>query len=229
MHILLITSEELNETNEFSSCFEISQAKALQKRNIKVGIISVGAITIKNILRTILFRLQKKEVFEPRFAALNNWKLLKLAGLTFYRKTFKKYVTRRLNIQGIVVYEALISGMKDFFVNHHGYKSCIAHGLNAASKYINERGTPDIVHAHSRFLLANIMALELKRKFSIPYLVTEHSTFYLRQPPNEEQKVLINQTFEESVELITVSHKLGEIINKTLGKKFNYSKIPNIV
>ena len=230
MHILLISSEELNESNLYTSCFELAQARALKAKGIKVGILSIGSITVKNILRTIVFRGQGKYISEPRLTVLSNRALLKLAARTLIQRIRGKFITRKLIIQDIVVYEALITRVGDFFVNHHVYKTCLKHGMKAVGDYINDHGKPDIIHAHSRFLLANVIASEVKGKYEIPYLVTEHSTFYMHHPPpGELHKNMVYQTITKSNGLITVSDKLAQVMKANLGRDFSYEMIPNII
>lgn len=46
-------------------------------------------------------------------------------------------------------------------------------------KYIRENGKPDLVHVHVPVKIG-VGALWLKRKFNIPFVVTEHSTAYIK-------------------------------------------------
>ena len=59
MHVLIIPGEELNESNQYSSVFELHQALALQKQNIHVGFISIALKgnlynSIKNIFQELV-------------------------------------------------------------------------------------------------------------------------------------------------------------------------------
>lgn len=53
-------------------------------------------------------------------------------------------------------------------------------GLCLFKAYIKDHGMPDIVHVHS-LLYAGSVAAELKRRYGIPFVVTEHSTAYARK------------------------------------------------
>src|SRR5690242_79009 len=48
------------------------------------------------------------------------------------------------------------------------------------SAYLSENGKPDFVHVHV-CMKAGLLALWLKRKFGLLYVVTEHSTIFLRE------------------------------------------------
>jgi L-malate glycosyltransferase len=229
MHLVIITSEELNEYDNYSSCFELAQAKALMKNGIDVSILSMGAITTKNILRVLARKLAKKRGKDLRLSGLSYGHLLSLAASTFFRSLLKKKKTRRLVIGGVTVYEALISKNKDFFVNHKMYEDCVEYGLKTIDDYINEKGKPDLVHAHSRFLLASLLALEIKKLHAVPYLITEHSTFYFRFPPDFLQKQQVCTTIDNASLLVTVSGKLGKLVNESLTKEYPYVVIPNII
>ena len=52
-------------------------------------------------------------------------------------------------------------------------------GKQMFKKYIANNGKPDIVHVHS-FLIGEL-ALWIKEKYSIPFVITEHSTGFSRR------------------------------------------------
>jgi hypothetical protein len=57
------------------------------------------------------------------------------------------------------------------------WKYLVSLYLKTFEKYISEQGLPDIVHAHN-CLFAGVVALKIKEKYDIPYLITEHSSLY---------------------------------------------------
>jgi glycosyltransferase involved in cell wall biosynthesis len=149
--------------------------------------------------------------------------------ITFIKSIFRLKTTRRLKIHGITVYEALISRNNDFFINHVNYKACIDYGFKTAKDYIKEHGKPDLVHAHSRFLLASLVALEIKKKYKIPYLITEHSSYYVRDLISNGHKKLVIETIENAELFSTVSYKLTEWVNNCLDKNYPKCRLPNII
>lgn len=82
-----------------------------------------------------------------------------------------------------------------------------------------EKGKPDIVHVQVA-MKAGLLALFLKKKCNIPYLVTEHwSGYYKNCQPNVYSgnwwlNRLNKKVLQQSKMLITVSKNLGQTINK---------------
>ncbi len=98
---------------------------------------------------------------------------------------------------------------------------------------VAEMGKPDLVHVHVA-MKAGMLARYLKRKFMIPYFVTEHWSGYFKESApnvyagnwlinNQNKKVLNNANF-----LFPVTRNLGDTINKNF-TKVNYVVIPNVV
>lgn len=222
MHILLITSEVLNPNNVYASCFELAQAKALQTNNIHVGILSInagktGINNVKLLIKKILFKK-----IEFSFAALLS-EIFYSAFNSFYFKTNKHF------IQGINVYEGcFIPGF--FNQKNFNYDKYIRTGLLLFKKYRKDFGSPDIIHAHSRFLVAPLIAEKIKKKFGVKYLITEHSSFYARNMINAEQKDLCKQVIKNAEFIITVSDSLGYIIKEKLQMpEFRWKVVPNLI
>jgi len=51
-------------------------------------------------------------------------------------------------------------------------------GYHAFEKYCAENGRPDVIHAHNIFY-GGFLAAQIKRKYGIPVVLTEHSTGYM--------------------------------------------------
>lgn len=98
--------------------------------------------------------------------------------------------------------------------------------------YINTNGKPDLVHVHVP-MRDGLMAMRLKRKFGIPYLVTEHWTIY--QPQNKKSyedqpsllRSLIYWILKKSNLLLPVSNDLGELMNRIVTPK-EYKVVDNV-
>lgn len=89
----------------------------------------------------------------------------------------------------------------------------------AIKEYISTNGKPDIVHVHVP-VKAGIVALWLKKKYDIPFVVTEHWTIYSQQSPDFflkksflfkyfTRKILLN-----AAAFLPVSKDLGNNIQK---------------
>jgi glycosyltransferase involved in cell wall biosynthesis len=102
----------------------------------------------------------------------------------------------------------------------------------SVNKYISENGKPSFVHLHVA-MKAGIIALWLKRKYAIPYILSEHWTDYLPEAiPNFEKrnhvfKNLCYKIFQEASLVSVVSKVLGDVIREKFS--VDYNVIPNVV
>jgi glycosyltransferase involved in cell wall biosynthesis len=102
----------------------------------------------------------------------------------------------------------------------------------AITDYIDKNGKPDLVHVHVP-MRSGLLALWLKRKHHIPYIVSEHWTIY--QPGsangfnmrNPLFKFFTRKIIKHSSALLTVSRDLGERINEQVLRK-NFLVVPNV-
>lgn len=84
---------------------------------------------------------------------------------------------------------------------------------------VEENGLPEIVHVHVA-MKAGLLALWLKKKFQIPFVVTEHWTGYWPDAkPNIYSanwlfKKLNKKILSDASLFLPVSHSLGEVVNK---------------
>jgi glycosyltransferase involved in cell wall biosynthesis len=102
----------------------------------------------------------------------------------------------------------------------------------ALRNYIVKNGKPDLVHVQVP-MKAGILAVWLKRKYRIPFIVTEHWGIYNDVEENNyasKNKVFrhyTKQVFEMASAFVSVSRFLAEGINRMVTKK-NYLVIPNV-
>lgn len=88
-------------------------------------------------------------------------------------------------------------------------------------KYIAENGLPEIVHVHVA-MKAGMIALWLKKKYNIPYVITEHWTIYNSTASDRFEnrsiifKKLTRQVFRNASLFISVSKNLADIIAKKI-------------
>ena len=114
----------------------------------------------------------------------------------------------------------------------HGFLKWKRLFKKAIKDYIDKNGKPELVHVHVP-MRAGLLALWLKRKYNIPYFVSEHWTIY--QPGstngfnmrNPFFKFCIRKIIKESSALLTVSKDLGERINEQVFRK-NFLVVPNV-
>ena len=92
-------------------------------------------------------------------------------------------------------------------------------------EYIEKYGLPDIIHLHT--FLAGELALWVKKKYNIPYVVTEHSTNFARKNYSKRQLEFAEKVFSESKKNIAVSKEFCSLLEKQFSVNFKY--IPNVV
>ena len=91
--------------------------------------------------------------------------------------------------------------------------------------YIDKFGLPDILHVHT--FLAAELAMWVKEKYAISYIVTEHSTNFARGNFSQSQLQFSKQVFENSKANIAVSKEFCNLLEKQTNCKFQY--VPNVV
>lgn len=103
------------------------------------------------------------------------------------------------------------------------------YGMKLFKRYVANHGMPDIVHVHS-MLNAGMVALEIKKRYGIPYVITEHSSAFARGLVSNWQLnnvVVIAQGAERRMAVSTCFAQLLEkAINVTSSR---WDVMPNIV
>ncbi|PUE67491.1 glycosyltransferase [Arcobacter lacus] len=94
------------------------------------------------------------------------------------------------------------------------------------SKYIEEFGMPDIIHAHN-FLYAGVIAEFLKDKYGIKYIVTEHSSAFVQNKISNEKIKSIGNVAKNALKVTAVSSSFNNILKEYT--KTNIDLLPNIV
>jgi len=98
---------------------------------------------------------------------------------------------------------------------------------------VQTTGMPAIVHVHVA-MKAGLFACRLKKKYGIPYVVTEHWSGYFRESkPNIYEmgwvyRRLTNKVLKNASLLLPVTKNLGETITRNF-VKLPYKVVPNVV
>ncbi|MDQ3189995.1 MAG: glycosyltransferase [Bacteroidota bacterium] len=96
------------------------------------------------------------------------------------------------------------------------------------NQYIKENGKPDIIHAHFGLWAGNA-AMLISKKFNIPYVVTEHTSYFAEKKYSNYELRILASVYELSSKLIVVSDFLKQEIKKALGIKKDFTIIPNMI
>lgn len=110
--------------------------------------------------------------------------------------------------------------------NSLGINFWIKQSLILFNKYIKKYGKPDIIHVHCG-LYGGIVAKLIKDKYSIPYVITEHSSIVMNHLLDDYHKKLLKVAYNNSNKLISVGGKLKEAMKVYTNKEIVV--IPNIV
>ena len=99
--------------------------------------------------------------------------------------------------------------------------------------YIQQNGKPDLIHVHIPFK-AGIIALAFLRKYKIPFIVSEHSSLYLKEAKNNFYtrdfyfRFYTEQTFKKAAAVTNVSAAIGKVLQQMFHLK-DVHIIPNVV
>jgi len=92
-------------------------------------------------------------------------------------------------------------------------------------KYIKDFGLPDIIHVHNFF--SGEIAVWIKEKYGIPFVVTEHSSSFLSKTLSQNQFNLAFKVFKASNLNLSVSDGFTDFLSNEF--KLKFTTVPNLV
>lgn len=139
-----------------------------------------------------------------------------------------KRVIEKENDHGVMTMRS--HGTNWFPLIPSGLKSLwISHGLSLFEEYVKEHGVPSIIHAHS-ILYAGVVAREIKLRYGIPFVITEHSSAFNRGLVSRANLLLAQDVAEQAAERFSVSPIFSDFLRKSLSEgRLNWGVIPNAV
>jgi hypothetical protein len=163
-------------------------------------------------------RLIKKNGFDVS-VIFNEDRSMKSFSLSKFRHVhFQKQFSKEENLS---VYRRLnwnlIPTKFDF-----GRKIWINSSIHLIESYIKKYGKPDLFHVHCAFN-SGCVAKYLKDKYQIPYIVTEHSTFFALSNISDAQKKEVNDIYNKAEKVIVVSKPFRKLLSDKTG--FDINKI----
>lgn len=139
-----------------------------------------------------------------------------------YSKPYGKYY---INDNGLPTYRFHHLGVpKLHSIQHKIWVKC---GLQLFKKYVKDFGMPDIIHVHS-LKPAGYLALAIKSKYKVPFVVTEHSSAFARGLIKKSEIIKLETVVHASNYNIAVSQSFARLLNN-LFEVENWTYIPNIV
>jgi len=103
----------------------------------------------------------------------------------------------------------------------------VAIGLKLFDEYVAHNGVPDIIHVHS-MVDAGFIAYRIHQKYSVPYVITEHSTAFARGLLDKKTVEKLQPVVKGSMRNIAVSNEF-KILLESIFKDKKWEYIPNIV
>ncbi|MEG2250834.1 MAG: glycosyltransferase, partial [Bacilli bacterium] len=140
------------------------------------------------------------------------------------RKFFKLYKEKNNNI---ILYRVDVPsfGLTRYSPLFYKYHKLI--GIYMFRK-IKKKGEFDLIHAHS-FIKGGALALEIKKKYGIPFVITEHFSRISYNNLNSYETDILKKCCKYADCFITVSKALKRDINNIVKINFHCEIIPNLV
>ncbi len=98
-------------------------------------------------------------------------------------------------------------------------------GLEKFEQYIKNNGIPDILHVQR--YESGLLAIAIKEKYNVPFVVTEHSTLFYRNAIPTKMREIAKNVFESSNKNFAVSTEFVKLLSKEYNTPFTY--LPNLV
>jgi len=225
MNVLIISSERLHPQNTFASIFELAQAKAISKKNVKVKILSIYELNTFNLI----FALFKK-VTKTHNDIANRLSYIALFKSLIFSFINSRTLIKYHKIQQVDVIEGIgVTSIYNLFFRYKFGITWTKHGIKVFKDLNSNHEKFDLIHAHSRFLKAGLLANEIKKSYNIPYLITEHSSFLFKNKFPRNIINSLNNVYENASLIIAVSQTLINTINTKINCATKIVLIPNIL
>lgn len=114
-------------------------------------------------------------------------------------------------------------------VPYLGLELWIREGMRLYSRYVEERGKPDVIHAHVMFY-GGLLARRIAEKYLIPFVMTEHNSGYARGFVKPWQLALGAKAVRASSRCIAVGRQLAELLDHIYElPQGTWQVVPNLV
>jgi glycosyltransferase involved in cell wall biosynthesis len=220
--VLIISSEPLTPQYTVGSTFELSQAKILSSL-YEVAILAVtDGGSLSNSVKSGMKKLLNRGKGQNRPSLKEFYRL--------FKSLFSGAVVNRYMIEGIPVYEGVQYSWMSRGSFGRNLDRWIGAGMGAFKAYAKTSVLPHLIHAHGRFLNAGALAFAIKGRWHIPYIYTEHSTFYQRGLAPPASKQILAKVLEGASRVIAVSSSLLNHVEEFLQRKLpNALVVPNVI
>lgn len=224
MHVLILPSEQFVPPHDhLAGTFQFDQARILKKAGYEIRVISIELkFSLPMILKGMLFKPLGKKIGN----ATDGYSFRQLVVLLGKKMLNPASFISIGEKEGIPVYRT-----EGFYLlppsGKHDYKWWVKAGLAAFKKYIHEHGKPDIIHAHNA-LYAGLLADKIRSVYAIPYVLTEHSSYYARNLYHASLLSKAGKAFGNASRVLVVSNFLGKGLDDIFGKTFKWKTLANV-
>lgn len=175
--------------------------------------------TKENPIAGIFFKEQAEALAEK----VNNVGVLAVNKISIIN--FKKIIKEKIFFYKIAIDSSILNTVMISYVVFPKIKLLqylqrkVLHNL-VVKKYIKKFGKPDLCHLHS-FSRGDVAFL-LKKKYGIPYVVTEHFSGFARKLLSKKDIEFAKEVFKAAEQRIAVSRKFSDHLYSFTGQKFIY-------
>lgn len=225
-HVLLLPSEEfLPPDSHLAGIFQYHQASALRVAGLRVGVISIRqAHSVPMIVRAAVLRAFGRKPGN----ALDGLSFRAMGRLLIDKLWHQRRFLTIEEISGfpVVRIEGFYYLPPSPRTNHIGW---IRAGVVAFDEYCRRFGPPDVIHAHNSDP-AGLLAHRLSRQTGIPFVITEHSTFFGRGMVPQSLYPALGRAFTAASTVAVVSPALAGVLAHELGVDASpFRWIPNVI
>jgi teichuronic acid biosynthesis glycosyltransferase TuaC len=226
MHVLVIPSEEFQPPeSHLAGIFQRHQCTAMHRAGWKVSVLSV--------------RLQFSTIMILKAAAMRCLGRVPGRGLEGYsvygllRLLKEKWLQPAKSVTHEVVDGYPVVRINGLYVRRPSPKtdhlSWVRAGKVGYAEFVRTHGKPDLIHVHN-CNPAGLLARSIHAQTGIPYMITEHSSYYHRKLVPERLLPLIRDAYSGAKVIGVVSPALGEHLIQDVGPQVEkYRWIPNVV
>lgn len=149
----------------------------------------------------------------------------RVSKISYNMLTKNHFQIDKYDEDGLITYR--LHGWNIFTMRGYaGINLWVKQSLKLFEKYISSEGVPDIIHVHSA-LYGGLAALQIKNKYNIPFVITEHSSGVLQGELREHDIPMLKNVYNNADYIISVGEKLKKSIGIYSNRKVEV--IPNIV
>ena len=226
MKVLVIPSEEFQPPeSHLAGIFQRHQCTAMHVAGWNVGVLSIRLqFSTIMILKAALLKIcgQRPGRGLEKYTVLGLMRLLKdmwlHPGKFITSEEIDGYPVLRIKS----IYQRRPSAANDHI-------SWIRAGRIGFAEFCQRFGTPDLIHAHN-CNPAGLLAQAIHHDTGIPYLITEHSSYYHRQLIPRSLLPGLARAFAAAEVIAVVSPALGEDLVQDVGPDaFDARWIPNVI